>query len=249
MKEIRTIKAWRIIMRKIFNLFLSSFILCFLLTGCGGPSDEKIAQAQETYTHLIETHNQVVEAHKHISDNSLDNQLTALAEEITKFEDFNLSEMEDADIDVLIENMNSIITSYQEHLQTIENIKGKEEAAVLIFIPLTFTNATDQTFQKLFLYEKNDTSHKSDVLEGTSGFNPGQVLTGIVISRDVSDTPWILELETVDGNVCEIELSVKDFSEDGESLTITCDPETNQAILIIDSPISFNDAGIFPYQN
>lgn len=218
-------------MKKLWNLFLLSYIFCFLLTGCGGPSDEKIAQAQETYTHLIETHNQVVDAHKNISDNSLDDQLTALAEEVTELEDINLSEMEDADIDTLIENMNSMIASYQEHLQTIENIKGEEEAAVLVPIPLTFTNATDQAFQKLFLYEKNDTSHKSDVLEGTSGFNPGQALTGIVISRDVSDTPWILELETADGNVCEIELSVKDFSEEGESLTISCEPETNNIVI------------------
>lgn len=218
-------------MRKIRNLFLLNCILYFLLTGCGGPSDEKIAQAQETYTHLIETHNQVVDAHKHISDNSLDDQLSALADKITKLEEFNLSEMKDTDIDVLIENMNSMIASYEEHLKTIENIKGAEDAAVLVPIPLTFTNATDQTFQKLFLYEKNDSSHKFDVLEGTSGFNPGQALTGIVISRDVSDTPWILELENSDGSVSEIELSVKDFSEDGKSLTITCDPETNQVIV------------------
>lgn len=218
-------------MKKIRNLFLLNCILCFLLTGCDGPSDEKIAQAQETYTHLIETHNQVVDAHKHISDNSLDDQLSALADKITKLEEFNLSEMKDADIDVLIENMNSMIASYEEHLKTIEKIKGTEDAAVLVPIPLTFTNATDQTFQKLFLYEKNDSSHKFDVLEGTSGFNPGQALTGIVISRDVSDTPWILELENSDGSVSEIELSVKDFSEDGESLTITCEPETNQVIV------------------
>lgn len=218
-------------MRKIRNLFLLNCILCFLLSGCGGPSDEKITQAQETYTRLIETHNQVVDAHKHISDNSLDDQLSALADKITKLEEFNLSEMEDADIDVLIENMDSMIASYEEHLKTIENIKGAEDAAVLVPIPLTFTNATDQTFQKLFLYEKNDSAHKLDVLEGTSGFNPGQALTGIVISRDVSDTPWILELENSDGGVSEIELSVKDFSEDGESLTITCEPETNQVIV------------------
>lgn len=218
-------------MKKIRNLFLLNCILCFLLTGCGGPSDEKIAQAQETYTLLIETHNQVVDAHKHISDNSLDDQLSALADKITKLEEFNLSEMKDADIDVLIENMNSMIASYEEHLKTIEKIKGAEDAAVLVPIPLTFTNATDQTFQKLFLYEKNDSSHKFDVLEGTSGFNPGQALTGIVISQDVSDTPWILELENSDGSVSEIELSVKDFSEDGESLTITCEPETNQVIV------------------
>lgn len=218
-------------MKKLRNLFLLSCLLCFLLSGCGGPSEEKIAQAQETYTHLIETHNQVVEAHKHISDNSLDDKLTALAQKIAKLEEFNLSEMKDPDIDTLIENMNSMITSYEEHLKTIETIKDREEAAVIVPIPLTLKNESGQTFQKLFLFEKGDTSHKSDVLEGTAGFNSGQSLTGLVISRDVSDTPWILELENADGNRCEIELPVKDFSEDGESMTITYDAETDMVIV------------------
>lgn len=219
-------------MKNLRNLFLLNCIVCFLLIGCGGPSDEKIAQAQEIYTHLIEVHNQVVEAHKEISDNSLDDRLVALSQKIEKIEEFNLSEMEDADIDVLIENMNSIISSYKEHLQTIEEIKDKEEAAVITSIPLTLTNEAGQTFQKLFLYEKNDVSRKSDILEGTSGFNPGQTLTGLVISRDVSNTPWILELETAEGNTYEIELSVKDFGVDGESLTIALDSETNDVVIL-----------------
>ncbi|MCM1127917.1 MAG: hypothetical protein NC429_15785 [Lachnospiraceae bacterium] len=218
-------------MKNLRNLFLLSCLLCFLLSGCGGPSEEKIAQAQETYTHLIETHNQVVEAHKHISDNSLDDKLTALAQKITKLEEFNLSEMKDSDIDTLIENMNSMTASYEEYLQTIETIQDREEAAVIVPIPFTLKNESGQAFQKLFLFEKGDASHKSDVLEGTAGFNPGQSLTGLVISRDVSGTPWILELENADGNRCEIELSVKDFSEDGESMTIAYDAETDMVIV------------------
>lgn len=218
-------------MRNLRNLFLLSCLLCLLLSGCGGPSEEKIAQAQETYTHLIETHNQVVEAHKHISDNSLDDKLTALAQKIVKLEEFNLSEMKDTNIDLLIENMNSMTASYEEYLRTIETIKGTEEAAVIVPIPLTLKNESGQTFQKLFLFEKGDASQKPDVLEGTAGFSSGQSLTGLVISRDVSDTPWILELESTDGSSCEIELSVKDFSEEGESMTIIYDAETDMVIV------------------
>lgn len=216
-------------MRKLFSTILCGLTLCFALTGCSGPSEEKITQAQETYTRLVETHNQVVEAHKHISDGSLDDKLLALAEKTGEIEEFNLSEMEDADIDVLIENMNSIIASYQEYLKTIEDIQGKEDAAVLVSIPLTLLNDTDQTFQKLFLYEVNDTASKSDVLEGTAGFHPGQSLTGLMISRDVSATPWVLKMENAEGVVYEVELSVNSFDENGESLTLSYDAET-QAI-------------------
>lgn len=202
--------------------------LCLILTGCGGPSEEKIAQAQSTYTQLVELHNQVVEAHKEISDASLDNKLVALAEKAGKIEDFNLSEMKDEDIDVLIETMNSIISSYEECLQTINDIKGQEDAAVLTPILITLLNSTDQTFRTLTFYEKDDTSAKSDVLEETSGLGPGQSLAGLMIYRDVDNTPWILELENTDGACTKIELPVKDFDEEGEHLTLSVDPETQE---------------------
>lgn len=218
-------------MRKLFIIFVISILFCLTLTACGGPSDEKIVQAQEAYTHLVEVHNQAVEAHKNISDNSLDDELVALSEKVAKIEELNLSEMEDADIDALIESMDSILSSYQEYLQIIEDIKGQEEAAVLVSIPLTLMNGTEQTIQKLFLYEKNDTSSKSDVLEGTAGFGPGQSLTGLVMLRDVSDTPWILEMENSNGTTYEIELSVKDFDENGVSMTLTYDSGSSEMVV------------------
>lgn len=219
-------------MRKYLTFFILIFLLCPSLTACGGPSDEKIVQAQETYTQLVEVHNQAVEAHKHISDNSLDSKLVALSEKVAKVEEFNLSEMQDADIDVLIESMNSILSSYQEYLQTIEDIKGQEDAAVVVSIPITLMNGTGHTIQKLFLYEQNDSSSNSDVLEGTAGFGPGQSLTGLVLFRDVSNTPWILEIEDSGGTVYEVILPVKEYDENGITMTLTYDSEANELKVI-----------------
>ncbi len=207
---------------------ICSLLLCLCLTGCGGPSEEKIALAQSTYAALVDTHNQTVEAHKEISDSSLDDRLTALAEKTGKIEDFHLNEMKDEDIDTLIETMNSMISSYQECLEEISEIKAQEEAAVITPVLITLFNSTDQTFQRLVLYEKNDTSSQSDVLEDTSGLGPDQSLTGLVIYRDVDNTPWILELENTDGTCWEIELSVKDFDEDGVNLTLSIDTDTQE---------------------
>lgn len=173
-----------------------------------------------------------MEAHKHISDNSLDSKLVALSEKVAKVEEFNLSEMQDADIDVLIESMNSILSSYQEYLQTIEDIKGQEDAAVVVSIPITLMNGTGYTIQKLFLYEQNDSSSNSDVLEGTAGFGPGQSLTGLVLFRDVSNTPWILEIEDSGGTVYEVILPVKEYDENGITMTLTYDSEANELKVI-----------------
>ena len=73
-------------MKRIFSIkkSLCSLLSCailastLLLTACGGPSAEKIAQAQDTYSNLVAIHNRVVSAHKQIENDSLDEKLVTL---------------------------------------------------------------------------------------------------------------------------------------------------------------------------
>lgn len=60
---------------------------------------------------------------------------------------------------------------------------------------------------------------------------PAQRMAGLVIYRDVQNTPWVLELVSEDGSLYELNLSVKDYSEDGRVFTLTYDSEKD-AILI-----------------
>ena len=64
MKHIFSIK------KNLCSLLLSCVMTAFalLLTACGGPSAEKIAQAQDTYSNLVSIHNRVVSAHRQIED-------------------------------------------------------------------------------------------------------------------------------------------------------------------------------------
>lgn len=206
----------------IFFLFLT-----LTFTGCG-PSEEKIAQAQEAYTALTQLHNQVVEAHELIDDNSLDKELVALARQVKQIETYHLNDLKDEEIDELLQTMRDLTGSYEEYLDAINTIKEEETAAVLTEIPLTLLNNTEMTFQSLTLYSENSVSHEADVLEDTPGFVPGQYLAGLIIYRDASDTPWILELESAEGTIYEIQLPVSAYGEDGVSLTLTYDSEQNE---------------------
>ena len=49
------------IKKNLYSLLLSCVMAAstLLLTSCGGPSAEKIAQAQDTYSNLIAIHNRV----------------------------------------------------------------------------------------------------------------------------------------------------------------------------------------------
>lgn len=210
--------------KKTGSFFFTAMLLFILLTGCG-PSEEKIAEAQNKYTELTNIHNQVVDAHKTISDPSLDTKLDALSEKLDQIDDFNLNEMKDNEIDLLITSMDSMITSYQEALSSISQIKTDEDAAVIITIPLALSNTSGLTFENISLYEKGDTSEKENLLPEGTVFENGQHITGLFIYRDVSYTHWILALTDTDQNNYEIELPVKTYPEEGCTLILAYDLE------------------------
>ena len=191
---------------------------------------EKIAQAQDTYSNLVAIHNRVVSAHRQIEDDSLDEKLVALGEKITQVNTYNLNDMSDEEIDMLIDTMDSIIDTYEEYLTAINDIRDTENAAILTPINISLINDTNLTFVGLSLHQKG-TIQNADLLETLSGFMPAQRMAGLVIYRDVQNTPWVLELVSEDGSLYELNLSVKDYSEDGCVLTLTYDSEKD-AILI-----------------
>lgn len=226
MKHIFSIK------KNLYSLLLSCVMAAstLLLTACGGPSAEKIAQAQDTYSNLVAIHNRVVSAHRQIEDDSLDEKLVALGEKITQVNTYNLNDMSDEEIDMLIDTMDSIIDTYEEYLTAINDIRDTENAAILTPINISLINDTNLTFVGLSLHQKG-TIQNADLLETLSGFMPAQRMAGLVIYRDVQNTPWVLELVSEDGSLYELNLSVKDYSEDGRVLTLTYDSEKD-AILI-----------------
>jgi len=199
------------------------------MTACG-PSKEKIAEAQQKYAQLVEIHNQVVEAHKNISDDSLDETLTGISEQLSGFEEYNLAEMKDEEIDVLIQSMDSLAASYEEIQTKISDIKKEEDAAVLIDVPVSVQNTTSFIFTNLKLYEKDDHETHSDVLEGMEGLTPGQTLTGLVIRKDVDNTPWVLELSDTEGNEYKFEILVEEYGEEGAALNLVYDAENGLTI-------------------
>lgn len=226
MKHIFSIK------KNLYSLLLSCVMAAstLLLTACGGPSAEKIAQAQDTYSNLVAIHNRVVSAHRQIENDSLDEKLVALGEKITQVNTYNLNDMNDEEIDMLIDTMDSIIDTYEEYLTAINDIRDTENAAILTPINVSLVNDTNLTFAGLSLHQKG-TIENVDLLETLSGFMPAQRMAGLVIYRDVQNTPWVLELVSEDGSLYELNLSVKDYSEDGCVLTLTYDSKKD-AILI-----------------
>lgn len=205
-------------------------VLCLTLTACQ-PSDEKIAEAKEKYAQVVEVHNQVVEAHGKVTDSSLDEELRALRDKAGEMESYNLAEMKDEEIDELIRTMDSIIADYEGYLAALSDIRDEEEAAVLTSITLALTNETGFSFSELSLYEKGDGGAHVNVLENMGTLSPEQSLTGLIIQRDVTNTPWILVLADESGKEFELELPVGEYPGEGISLSLTYDEEADEILI------------------
>lgn len=217
-------------MYKKTALFLMICCLSFFAAACG-PSDEMIEKAQQKYRELAKVHNQVADAHQDITDDSLDESLTELSEKEEVLEQHNLSEMKDEEIEQLIQTMDSMIITYEEMLEEIFSIQEREDAAVLVPVPVTVINNTSLSFSVLKLYEKDNSGSSMNVIEDLETFDSGQTLAGLLIQRDVDNTPWILELTDTEDVKYELELPVEEYDEKGVSLELTYDAQEGKPVI------------------
>lgn len=222
--------------KKILSL-AGILLSCLLLAGCGIP-EEKIEQAQEKYAQLAEIHNQAVEAHKNVEDSSLDEALTNLQSRVSGMGAYNLAEMEEEEIDRLIQDMEMLIKEYEDSLARLSGIKSEEEEAVLTPIVITLINRTEISFSGLRLYEEGSGGVQVNVLEDMETFIPEQYLTGLMVMRDVRNTPWIIALTDENGVEYELSLAVEEYGSEKVSLELRFDSEQGglKAVLAKDTP-------------
>ena len=219
----------KIIMKHYYKYFLPFFlILAFLvtfLTGCA-PSAEMLAAAQDKYTELVQIHNEVVEVHKEVDDTSYDDALSVLQDDLNTIQSYNLKDMSEEEITLLMSTMDTLIASYQDYLAQLGNTKKEEDAAELTAIPLSLTNNTSFSFDLISLYPKDSAGARLNLLSGLESLSPTQSLTGLQIKRNAENTPWMLTLETTEGVTYDIELPVETYTEDGVHLYLAYDSET-----------------------
>ncbi len=220
----------KIIMKHYYKYFLPFFlILAFLvtfLTGCA-PSAEMLAAAQDKYTELVQIHNEVVEVHKEVDDTSYDDALSVLQDDLNTIQSYNLKDMSEEEITLLMSTMDTLIASYQDYLAQLGNTKKEEDAAELTAIPLSLTNNTSFSFIMISLYQGDNMDARINILDGLDDLSPSQSMTGLQIEKDAANTPWMLTLETSDGVTYDIGLPVDSYTEEGVHLYLTYDADSD----------------------
>lgn len=210
-----------------YSLSVLLILACLgtLLTGCR-PSAEVLSAAQTKYAELVQIHNDVVEAHKQVENSSYDEALSVLQDDLNTIQSYNLNDMSEEEITLLISTMDTLIVSYKDYLSQLGTTKKEEDAAELTDIPLSLTNNTSFSFDLISLYQKDSAGARINILSGLDNLSPTQSLTGLQIERNAENTPWMLTLETTEGVTYDIELPVETYTEDGVHLYLTYDSET-----------------------
>lgn len=223
-------------MKKNITAGLLICLMTFLVAGCGA-NEEKIASAQEKYRNLVEFHNQIVEEHAAINDNSLDKELGNIENQMRELTDYNLYEMSDEELDMLMEVMDIIDESYTNYRKTISEIKYSEDAAYLRPIVFSLINNTDLVFTSLSIMPEGDNNTASDSLDMQEGFKRGQEILGLTIYADVNNSPWVMTLkrynagEGEDEVIYQVTLDPKVMTESNSCYAITHDMETDTILI------------------
>lgn len=217
-------------MKHHYKYFLPIFLILaclgILLTGCG-PSDEMLSAAQDKYAELVEIHNDVVEAHKEVDDTSYDDALSVLQDDLNTIQSYNLKDMSEEEITLLMSTMDTLIASYQDYLTQLGSTKKEEDAAELTDIPLSLTNNTSFSFIMISLYQEDNMDARINILDGLDDLSPSQSMTGLQIEKNAANTPWMLTLETADGVTYDIELPVDSYTEEGVHLYLTYNADSD----------------------
>lgn len=114
-----------------------------------------LSAAQGKYAELVEIHNEVVEAHREVEDDSYDEALSVLQDDLNTIQSYNLKDMSEEEVTLLISTMDTLISSYNEYLSQLDTTKKEEDATELTAIPLSLTNNTSFTFDLISLYQKD----------------------------------------------------------------------------------------------
>lgn len=173
-----------------------------LMVGCGGPSEEKVKEAQDTYTELVSKHNEVIEEYAGVDDKSFDKQLNDMAVKINNLGQQEMKEKTDEEIDIIITELKTNIQSYDDILKTIQKMKEsvtkKAEG-----IPVTIKNNTGLKLYQLYLYEASNEEKGNNLVEDMEYMDGYDTINILNLYVTMDKPVWQLEAYDREGKIVE----------------------------------------------
>lgn len=208
------------IKNKIGKNLLLALLFSITLYGCNNVSDEKLMICKDLYNDVVEKHNDVIKVYSSISSDQFDNELNAFQEELNGIGEYNLSEMDDNSIDLLISDLKDRLDNYDKLLSEFNLLDSRDKhIETPNCFSVTFVNNTGLDLYELYFYNISKDNDRINLLSNSIDMLSGYGTFSIInIYADNMNTVWKLEVMDESGNV--IESQEIDFSDYNSNITI-----------------------------
>ena len=190
-------------------------------SACGSPSGEKIAKVQGIYADLVNLHNEVVEEYASLEDDSLHEELDAMAEKIEDIGQRDAQGMTNAELDAVADEMNGYKVKYDEMLETMQGMKNGETEDKIWEVPVTIENNTGVEIYSLYLYKASDEDKGENLLKDMGCMGGFQTLNILNLYMTEEETLWHLEAVEDSGKVvASVDIDLSEKIESGATIVM-----------------------------
>lgn len=222
---------------------LIAALMAVLLVACG-PSDEKLAEAEEARNLLAQAKQTAEDTYLDVSDTSQRSILDSLSEKEAEIEQLDFTKMNDKKIDEILPSIAELTESYQNIGKELSGVltsetQIKEEKAKHKGLEVYFINKTGMNLSKILLHDISANTYSDNFIGDGVVLQNGYTLMGVSLDIYSDSSEW--EFVITDDAGTEYNLSCESLK--GEDL------EGASVVLSYDSATATGEAtlgGYFP---
>lgn len=177
--------------------------MTLLMTGCGGPPEDKVQEVRSVYAELVSRHNEVIEAYADVEDDSFNDELDGMAEKLNSIGQQDVEQMSEEDIDKTIEDLRSNIAVYDAILASVKQMEEIKSADDADSVSVTIKNNTGVQLKEVYLYKAAEEDKKVNLAENIGSLGGYGALSVLNLCMTEEETIWHLEARDMGGKVIE----------------------------------------------
>jgi len=208
-------------------------VLCAMLVACG-PTEDKLMEAEEARTVLLDSRKAAEETFLDITDSSNKDRLEELSQKTAEIEAMDLSKLNDKKIDELLSSINALTKEYQTMGSDMtavlnEEISVRQEKAKHLQKDVNFINKTGMNLSGLLLHDLTMDSYSDNFIGSGVTLNDGYTLMGATLDVYEDSNEWEFVITSEGGTNYILTCgNLKELDQNGVTIVLEYDANTKE---------------------
>lgn len=218
-------------MKKKRVVLLSVLVMALMLVGCK-PSEEKLTEAENARSQLVQAREKAEETYLDIADTSLRPELDALGVKVAEIEAIDFTKMSDKKIDGVLPTITELTDSYGTVQSKLDGTYNQESAASAeqaknIQINAYIINKMGFDVKSIILHDITTDTYSGNLIGDENTLGSGYTLMGVKLEINTDSEAWeFIVRNTTDTSFTLPCDSLKEADPSGISLSFEYDNET-----------------------